>query len=72
MDHQCNGHKLGQTLGDGEGHGGLACSSPWNHKELDMTGHLNNKTCVYYTLQILCSLIYIEGSWQLGVQQVYR
>ena len=25
---QCNGHELGQTLGDGEGQGGLACCSP--------------------------------------------
>ena len=29
---------LGQTLGDGEGQGGLACCSPWGGKELDMTG----------------------------------
>ena len=36
--HQCNEHKLGQTLGDGEGQGGLVCCSPWGHKELDMTG----------------------------------
>ena len=27
--HQCNGHELGQTLGDAEGQGGLACCSPW-------------------------------------------
>ena len=27
--HRCNGHKLGQTLGDGEGQGGLVCCSPW-------------------------------------------
>ena len=27
--HQCSGHKLGQTLGDGKGRGGLACCSPW-------------------------------------------
>ena len=27
--HQCNGHKLGQTPGDGEGQGGLVCCSPW-------------------------------------------
>ena len=27
----------------GEGQGGLACCSPWDHKELDMTGRLNNK-----------------------------
>ena len=37
-----NGHALGQTLGDGEGQGGLACCSPWGRKELDMTGQLNN------------------------------
>ena len=36
--HQCNGHELGQTPGDGEGQGGLACCSPWDHKELDTTG----------------------------------
>ena len=26
--HRCNEHELGQTLGDGEGQGGLACCSP--------------------------------------------
>ena len=36
--HRCSGHELGQTLGDGEGQGGLACCSPWGHKESDMTG----------------------------------
>ena len=40
--HQCNEHEFGQTLEDGEGQGGLACCSPWGHKELDMTGQLNN------------------------------
>ena len=29
---RCNGHELGQTLGD-DGQGGLACCSPWGHKE---------------------------------------
>ena len=33
---------LGQTLGDGEGQGGLACCNPWGHKELDTTERLNN------------------------------
>ena len=28
--HWCNGHELGQTLGDGEGQEGLACCSPWD------------------------------------------
>ena len=44
--HQCNGHELGQTLGDGEGQRGLACCSPWGLKESDMTGRLNNNNIV--------------------------
>ena len=43
--HQLNGHELGQTLGHDEGQGGLACCSPWNCKEWDMTWQLNNKKC---------------------------
>ena len=42
MTSPCNGYELGQTLGDGEGQGGLACCSPGGHKESDMTGQLNN------------------------------
>jgi len=34
----CNGHELGQTLGDGGGQGGLVCCSPWGCKTSDMTG----------------------------------
>ena len=30
--HWCHEHDLGQTLGDGEGQGGLACCSPWGSK----------------------------------------
>ena len=30
--------ELGQTLGDGEGQGGLVCCSSWGHKESDTTG----------------------------------
>ena len=41
-----NGHELGQTLGDGEGQGGLVCYSLWSHKESDMTGGLNNNNIV--------------------------
>ena len=33
-----------QTLGDGEGQGGLVCCSTWGRKESDMTGLLNNKS----------------------------
>ena len=31
-DHRLNGHEFEQTLGDGEGQGGLVCYSPWGHK----------------------------------------
>ena len=40
--HRCNGHELGQTLGDGEGQRGLACCSPQGYKESAMTGRMNN------------------------------
>ena len=40
--HQFNGHKLGQTPGDGEGQGGLACCSPWGRRRSDTSGRLNN------------------------------
>ena len=30
-------HELGQTPGDSEGQGGLACCSPWGFKQSDMT-----------------------------------
>ena len=35
--HRFNRHELGQTSGDGEGQGGLACCSPGGHKESDTT-----------------------------------
>ena len=35
--HQLDGHEFGQALGVGGGQGGLACCSPWDRNELDMT-----------------------------------
>ena len=43
--HQLNGHEFEQTLGVGDGQGGLACCSPWGHKESDMTEGLNWTEC---------------------------
>ena len=40
--HWLSGHEFEQVLGDGEGQGGLACCSPWDHKKLDTTRWLNN------------------------------
>ena len=34
--HQCDGHELGQTPGDGEGQGSLVCCSLWGRKEWNM------------------------------------
>ena len=40
--HQNNEHELRQTPGDGEGQGGLVCSSSWSCQKSDTTGRLNN------------------------------
>ena len=39
--HQLNGHEFEQPLGVDDGQRGLACCSPWGHKELGMTERLN-------------------------------
>ena len=39
--HRLDGHEFEQVLGVGDGQGGLACCSPWGHKESDMTKRLN-------------------------------
>ena len=39
--HRLNGQEFEQAPGVGDGQGGLACYSPWDHKELDMTERLN-------------------------------
>ena len=39
--HWLDGHEVEQAPGVGDGQGGLACCSPWGHKESDMTERLN-------------------------------
>ena len=57
--HHLNGHKFEQIPGDTGGHGSLACCSPWDHKESDMTELLNNNStfkltfCLTWILQWL-------------------
>ena len=51
--HQLNGPKFEQTEGDGEGQGSLVCSSPWGHRESDMTECLNNNN--KFSLSNLCT-----------------
>ena len=39
--HRPDGPESEQTLGVGDGQGGLTCYSPWGRKESDTTEHLN-------------------------------
>ena len=68
--HQCNGHELGQTIGDGEGQRGLGCCSPWGSKESDTTGQLNNDNSIVFTLFHSLhpvSLSHCLWSWPFGL-----
>ena len=40
--HRLNAHEFEQTVGVGDGQGGLACCSPWGHKESVTTEPLSN------------------------------
>ena len=51
--HWLNGHESGQTLGDGEGQGSLACCSPWACKELDTTNQTTTMRLNYGLTLIL-------------------
>ena len=46
--HRLDGHGFGQTPGNGEGQGSLACCSPWGCKESDMTERLNKSNMSYF------------------------
>ena len=41
LNHQLDGHEFAQTLGVGEEQPALACCSPWDCEESDMTERLN-------------------------------
>ena len=48
--HQCKGHELGQTPGDDEGQGSLACYNPCSCEGWNTTSQLS------YNLILLCAL----------------
>ena len=52
--HPHNGREFEQALGDSEGHGSLACCSPWSHK--GWTDLLNNSffNCVQKFVLYIC------------------
>ena len=47
------GHEFEQTLGGSEGQGGLACCSPWGHKQSDTTERLNWTELLYNIVVVL-------------------
>jgi len=55
--HRFNGRELGQTLGDGEGQGGLAYCCPWGCRESDTTWRLNSNNLY------VCMCVYVYGLW---------
>ena len=57
--HRCSGHELGQTPGDGGGQGGMACCSPWDHKEWETTWGLNNIYHLYWSQRLCSSTLYM-------------
>ena len=59
--HRLNRNEFEQTLGDGDGQGGLSCCSPWGHKESDMTGRLNNTTIYILMIQMLKNQLIIQS-----------
>ena len=61
-DHQCNGHKLGQVLGDGKGQGDLACCSPGCCKELDTSRGLNNNRSITFAFPLLITQYSLVGN----------
>ena len=46
--YQLNGHKFEQASGDGEGKGSLACCSPWDRRESDVTEWPSNSKYTAY------------------------
>ena len=42
--HRFNRHEFEQTLGVGDGQGGLPCCSPWGRKESETTERVNKLT----------------------------
>ena len=56
--HQCNGHELGKTSGDGKWQRGLACYRPCGHKKSDRSGQLNNKYFLAFSFAYFWTLSY--------------
>ena len=66
-DHQLNGHEFEQIQGDSGGQVSLACYSPWDRKEWDMTEQLNwNELKQFYFWANFVYHLVVNGSTALG------
>ena len=74
--HGCNEHELEQTLGDREGQGGLACGSPWGHKESDTTEQLSTAQhgsfCFIWASLVAQLVKNLPALWETRVQSLGR
>ena len=65
--HQLDGHEFEQALGAGDGQGGLACCSPWGHKESDTLWdwtELNREWTEQWLLMVEGALGCKEAAWE--------
>ena len=67
-----HGHEFAQTPGDGEGHGGLVCCSPWGCEESDTTEQQSKQVRNYSRAQgaqrALCDDL---GGWREALEGGY-
>ena len=56
LHHWHDERKFEQAPGVGDGQGGLACCSPWGHKESDMTGRLNGIDTCMIMAELCCCM----------------
>ena len=67
-----NGHELGQTSGDHEGHGSLACYNPLSGEELNKTWCLNNNKHVCVVNTLLNAKVYDNQNLKMIIMFIFR
>ena len=68
--HWLNGHEFEQVWGVGDGHEGLACCSPWCHKESDMTEWLNWTDDYWFRQKIRVGVV--EGLLKFNINRYFQ
>ena len=60
LHHQLNGHEFEQAPGDGDRQEGLACCSPWSHKDSDTPEQMNNNSLTKLVVVLTCNMKYYQ------------